>query len=237
MQNSIETLSKRDNLKHTFSSEEIVALNQKYRRLTPENRLKEVYRDFELEEIILTTSFAATSALLLNLVSEANKSQLIYFIDTGYHFNETHIYKDYLIKLYDLNVVEQRADEQLHSFTTKERTWEKDPDLCCSVNKVQPLQSIVGHYNIWISGLMSWQSDHRESLDIFEERGSILKFYPLLDITKEERHDFIASHHLPFHPLVSKGYESIGCSHCTKPGADRDGRWNNSPKTECGLHL
>jgi phosphoadenosine phosphosulfate reductase len=92
-------------------------------------------------------------------------------------------------------------------------------------------------YKIWISGLMQWQSDHRASLDIFEERGDILKFYPLLDISKKERDDFISKHQLPFHPLVAKGYPSIGCKHCTLPGEDRDGRWNNNPKTECGLHL
>jgi phosphoadenosine phosphosulfate reductase len=88
-----------------------------------------------------------------------------------------------------------------------------------------------------VSGLMEWQSDHRASLDIFENRGEILKFYPLLDVTKEERDEFIAKHKLPFHPLVKKGYQSIGCSHCTVAGEERNGRWNNNPKTECGLHL
>ncbi len=85
---------------------------------------------------------------------------------------------------------------------------------------------------------MKWQSDHRDTLDIFELRGEILKFYPLLDITKERRDAYIKEHNLPFHPLVSKGYNSIGCKHCTVPGGDdRSGRWNNNPKTECGLHL
>ena len=84
---------------------------------------------------------------------------------------------------------------------------------------------------------MSWQSDHRATLDIFEQRGEILKFYPLLDVTSEEREAFIKDHKLPFHPLIEEGYSSIGCTHCTVPGSDRNGRWNNSPKTECGLHL
>jgi len=84
---------------------------------------------------------------------------------------------------------------------------------------------------------MAWQSKHRSNLNIFEERNGIIKFYPLLDVTREEREGFISSHHLPFHPLVSKGYFSVGCHHCTAPGEGREGRWNNSPKTECGLHL
>ena len=64
-----------------------------------------------------------------------------------------------------------------------------------------------------------------------------MKFYPLLDIDYLERDKFIKDHHLPFHPLKSKGYSSVGCTHCTVPSDDRSGRWNNSPKTECGLHL
>ena len=169
--------------------------------------------------------------------SDVNKEQLIYFIDTGYHFKETIIYKDYLTKLYDLNVVDVRAEDWKHKFTSEDKTWTKDPDMCCSINKVEPLEKIKEKYKIWISGLMRWQSDHRESLDFFEERRGMVKFYPLLDVTSDQREAFIKDHHLPFHPLVSKGYFSIGCEHCTSPGKGREGRWNNNPKTECGLHL
>ncbi len=88
-----------------------------------------------------------------------------------------------------------------------------------------------------MSGLMEWQSDHRATLDVFELRGNILKFYPLLNISKEERDTYNEKHQLPFHPLVAKGYNSIGCKHCTVAGDNRSGRWNNNPKTECGLHL
>jgi len=84
---------------------------------------------------------------------------------------------------------------------------------------------------------MRWQTEHRSTLDVFEERNGIIKFYPLVDVSKEERDNYIREHKLPFHPLVAKGYSSIGCAHCTAPGDDRCGRWNNSPKTECGLHL
>jgi phosphoadenosine phosphosulfate reductase len=109
--------------------------------------------------------------------------------------------------------------------------------MCCSINKVEPLEGLKKLYSVWVSGLMEWQTNHRSSLDIFEQRNDILKFYPLLDISRKERDNFIKDHHLPFHPLISKGYYSIGCTHCTLPGKGREGRWNNNPKTECGLHL
>jgi phosphoadenosine phosphosulfate reductase len=221
----------------SLTQEDIDSLNKAYRPLSPKKRIEKLYEAFDSEQVMLTSSFAATSALLLKLISDTNSEQKVYFIDTGYHFEETLQYKQQLSETYNLNVVSISALKEEHDFTTKDQTWSKNPDFCCSINKVNPLQRVKKKYKIWISGLMQWQSDHRASLDIFEERGDILKFYPLLDISKKERDDFISKHQLPFHPLVAKGYPSIGCKHCTLPGEDRDGRWNNNPKTECGLHL
>jgi phosphoadenosine phosphosulfate reductase len=220
-----------------INQESIAALNKKYKSLPVTQRIKELYIDFEVEDVMLTSSFAATSAFFLKLFSEANKNQKVFFIDTGYHFKDTLEYKNKLIELYGLDVVSIKALQEEHDFTTNDQTWKKNPDYCCSINKVKPLDIIKKKYKVWASGLMEWQSDHRSSLDIFELRSDILKFYPLLDISKEERDRYIEEHQLPFHPLVAEGYNSIGCKHCTIPGEDRSGRWNNNPKTECGLHL
>ena len=228
---------KQDLIDSSFLAEQLKDLNEKYRNLSVQDRIGSLYDDFSSDEIMLTSSFAATSAMLLKFFSDVNKSQLIYFIDTGYHFKETLIYKDYLIQLYELNVKNITAEEWKHKFTTDDQTWTKDPDLCCSINKVEPLEKIKESYKVWVSGLMRWQSDNRSTLDVFEERNGMIKFYPLLDVTQDERESFIKDHHLPFHPLISKGYFSIGCKHCTVPGKGREGRLNNSPKTECGLHL
>jgi phosphoadenosine phosphosulfate reductase len=220
-----------------LSEAEITALNKKYNPLSVTERITQLYKDFDVSEVMLTSSFAATSAFLLKLFSEVNKKQTVFFIDTGYHFEETLKYKEALTLRYGLNVSSISALKDEHKFTTKDETWTKNPDFCCSINKVKPLDIIKSQYKVWVSGLMEWQSDHRKTLDIFELRGEILKFYPLLDVSKERRDAYIEKHDLPFHPLVAKGYNSIGCKHCTVPGDDRDGRWNNSPKTECGLHL
>jgi len=220
-----------------ISDERISFLNKKYKSLTACERIEQLYKDFNMNDIMLTSSFAATSAFLLKLVSDTNLNQEVYFIDTGYHFKDTLDYKEQLTKQYGLNVTSISALKEEHDFTTKDETWKKNPDFCCSINKVRPLDSIKKNYKVWVSGLMKWQSDHRDTLDVFELRGEILKFYPLLDITKEQRDAYIKKHDLPFHPLVSKGYSSIGCKHCTVPGEGRNGRWNNNPKTECGLHL
>ncbi|WP_051605540.1 phosphoadenylyl-sulfate reductase [Sediminibacter sp. Hel_I_10] len=220
-----------------ISDAEIKALNKKYKSLSATQRIKQLYQDFDVIDVMLTSSFAATSAFLLKLFSEINTEQTVFFIDTGYHFEDTLKYKQALTERYGLNVKSISALKEEHDFTSKDETWKKNPDFCCSINKVRPLDIIKNQYKVWVSGLMDWQSDHRSTLDIFELRGEILKFYPLLDVTKEQRDAYIEEHDLPFHPLVAKGYNSIGCKHCTVPGEDRSGRWNNSPKTECGLHL
>lgn len=169
----------------TIDKERIAELNEIFRPLQPEQRITELYRHFTTDQVMLTSSFAATSAYLLHLFSVYQPEQKVLFIDTGYHFEETLVYKDYLAKVYDLDVEEVHADQWKHEFTSTDETWSKDPDYCCTINKVEPLEKLKEQHEVWVSGLMSWQSDHRKTLDIFEERGGVLKFYPLLDVTRE----------------------------------------------------
>ena len=212
-------------------------LNQRYRDLTVDERVAQLYKDFANEEVMLTSSFATNSALLLHLFSTLAPWQKVLFIDTGFHFRETMEYKVDLTRLYDLKVQDIRAEDWKHEFTVKDQTWKNDPDFCCSINKVEPLEEAKKDHKVWVSGLMRWQTEHRADLDVFEYRGGIIKFYPLIDVTKEQREEYIRDHNLPFHPLVSEGYASVGCTHCTSKGDDRSGRWVDKPKSECGLHL
>jgi phosphoadenosine phosphosulfate reductase len=88
-----------------------------------------------------------------------------------------------------------------------------------------------------VSGVMQWQTTNRSKLSLFEKKPNILKFHPLIDMNEQACNDFILKHDLPSHPLKEKGYDSIGCTPCTKAGNNRAGRWQESDKTECGLHL
>lgn len=220
-----------------LAPEEIDELNAKYQRLGFEERIRELYRDFDPDRVLVTSSFAGTSACFLHVVSRIRPEQEIAFIDTGFHFPQTLRYKQYLVDLFRLRVVDLRAEAWKHAFTAADRSWANDPDFCCSINKIEPLEAIKSRYHVWISSLMRWQTEHRASLRILEERRGILKFNPMIDVTRAERDAYIREHHLPFHPLAVQGYGSIGCIHCTAPGEGRSGRWADRPKTECGLHL
>jgi len=100
-------------------------------------------------------------------------------------------------------VIDVRAESWKHEFTEKEKIYQTDPDFCCTINKIEPFDEIKKNYDVWVSSLMRWQTEHRATLDIFVERGGIIRFYPLIDMTKQERDDYIAEHNLPFHPLVA----------------------------------
>ena len=210
-------------------------LNKRYGPLTPEQRIAELYKDFS--KVLYTSSFGTTAVYLLHLFSKVKPGEKIHFLDTTYHFQETLDYKKQLTDLFKLNVVELKGEEWRNKFTREDRTWEKDPDLCCSVNKVEPLEKIKPEFEVWISGLMSSQNEYRNPLRIFEEKGSIIKFFPIIDTSEAEAYEYIKKHNLPEHPLKAKGYNSVGCTHCTAPGKAREGRWINKSKTECGIHL
>ena len=220
-----------------LSPGDIAALNAAYEPLEFGDRIRKVYEDFAPDKVLVTSSFAATSAYFLHIISSIRPEQEIAFIDTGYHFQETISYRDFLGGEYGLKVRALRAEDWKHDFTRKDKTWSHDPDFCCSINKVEPLENVKPNYHLWISSLMRWQTDHRSDMQIFEERRGIIKFNPMIDVTKEQREAYIRDHGLPFHPLVAEGYQSIGCTHCTVKGDGRAGRWIGKPKTECGLHL
>jgi len=220
-----------------LSVEEIVALNERYEPLHFEERIALLYKEYSPDEVLVTSSFAATSAYFLHIISRIQPKQKIAFIDTGYHFPETIAYKQFLTEKFGLDTFDVKAEDWKHQFTVNDKTYQNDPDFCCSINKVEPLDAIKPNYKIWVSSLMHWQTDNRAGLGIFEERRGIIKFNPMIDVTREQRDAYIREHDLPFHPLVAQGYSSIGCTHCTVKGEGRSGRWAGKPKTECGLHL
>ena len=220
-----------------LSPEQIATLNARYAPMGFEDRLRQLYRDFPVEQVLVTSSFAATSAYFLHIVSQLEPRQRIAFIDTGFHFPQTLEYRQFLIEKFKLSVFDVRAEDWKHRFTVDDKTYEKDPDYCCAINKVEPLDAIKPNHRVWVSSLMGWQTDNRAGMQVFEQRRGMLKFNPMIDVTREQRDAYIREHDLPFHPMVADGYSSIGCSHCTVRGDGRAGRWAGKAKTECGLHL
>lgn len=211
-------------------------LNESYQPLSFQERLERLFTEFPRKKILVTSSFGTTSMVLLHLLSKVKPGHPVHFIDTSYHFPETIEYRDLLVNELGLRVVEVKAEPKKNKFTRENQTWRFNQDLCCFINKVEPLDKIKGKYQVWVSGLMGFQNIHRKNLNLFENKDGLLKFHPLIDMTREDLNLYRQLFELPTHSLIHRGYNSVGCTHCTKKGSDREGRWFEIDKSECGLH-
>lgn len=195
-------------------------------------------------EVVVSSSFQTQSVPLLHLISQVCPAMPIIFIDTGFHFAETLAFRDELARRYHLNirVVGPQIDQAELFRRYGEGLYRHDPDLCCHLNKVEPMRRALVGQRGWISGVRHDQTAHRAGLRVLEPQpDGPLKVHPLLAWTKADLWTYINRHDLPTHPLLAQGYLSIGCAPCTRPvtaGEDeRAGRWTGTGKTECGLHL
>ena len=219
-------------------------LNDQFEKIQPQEILRWAIEEFR-PRIALTSSFQTESVVLLHMVSQINPSLKIFFLETGWHFKETLDFKNEVVKHLGLtNVINLKADskkKETFDAQTGGKPYEVNPDYCCQINKVQPLEEVLKDLDAWISGIRRSQSRARKDIKILEEyQSGLFKINPLANVTSGDIWWYIKEHNLPKHPLFDKGYLSIGCWPCTKPvqpGDDeRSGRWAGKEKTECGIH-
>ena len=193
------------------------------------------------EGAFATSSFQTQGMPLLHLVSLHAPRMPVFFIDTGFHFVETHRYLSEVWARLQLRVVMlQRGPEaQSEAYQAREGG---DTDRCCHLMKVEPLAGLLDAQHrirpsCWVSGVRHGQTRARDSLEEREKTPQgVTRIHPLLDWTDEQVEEYISDHSLPRHPLHSAGYSSIGCRPCTVPGRGRSGRWPGQEKEGCGIH-
>ena len=218
-------------------------LEDRFAKVKATSLLRLAIEDLYPGRIALVSSFGADSAVLLHMISGIEKATPVVFVDTGQHFSETLAYRDALVAQLGLtNIVVARPDAQKLAAEDPEKfLFASDPDRCCDIRKVEPLASALDGYDAWITGRKGFQSDTRSRTPLFEAEGERVKVNPLVGWSAGDLLAYIKAAELPPHPLVAKGFPSIGCLPCTspvKPGEDaRAGRWRGRAKTECGIHL
>lgn len=217
-------------------------LNTEFRTADPARILEWVWLHFG-EEVAVTSSFQTQSIPLLHIISRSAPSLPIFFLDTGFHFPETLAFMDRLQVEWNLNVqvVEPEMGHEAFQYEHGE-LYRNNPDLCCFINKVEPLEAVRANYDVWISGIRRDQTEHRQTtVTVSETKNGQLKVCPLAYWTEKDVWTYINRNNLPVHPLLSQGYMSIGCAPCTRSIADggnaRSGRWAGQTKTECGIHI
>ncbi|MEM9329394.1 MAG: phosphoadenosine phosphosulfate reductase family protein, partial [Bacteroidota bacterium] len=149
-----------------LGSKELEKLNAKYEPLTFQDRVQQLFQDFAPEEILVTTSLGSTSSILLHLLSKVAPDHPIYLINTGYLFEETLRHKEHVATKLGINIVDVHPAANKHQFTEENKTWQFNNELCCFVNKVDPMNKLREGKKIWISGLLRFQNENRRHLQI-----------------------------------------------------------------------
>ena len=195
------------------------------------------------------TSFQGSGLVIIDHALRNGCNFPIFTIDTGLLFPETLELKKKLEDFWDVKIQgvhpEQTIEEQKK--TMGPELWKTNPDSCCQMRKVLPLQSRLSSLDVWITGLRRGQSDQRKSTNVLEmyefdklRESYIFKLNPMVNWSREKVWSYIKDHKIPYNTLHDKGYRSIGCWPCTKAISDgqdeRAGRWEGFNKTECGIH-
>jgi phosphoadenosine phosphosulfate reductase len=219
------------------------ALDLELADASPDEVVQAALRSFEREKLAVVSSFGTESAALLKIVADVDPAVPVIFLDTGWLFQETLDYRDQLTELLGLRDV--RTVKPLNATLQREdpdqALWSSDPDACCRIRKVEPLQRALEPFSAWFNGRKRFQGGERAAMAVVEADGARVKFNPLANATAETIRALYASAKLPPHPLLASGFTSIGCMPCTtrtRPGEDpRAGRWRDRGKTECGIHV
>jgi len=222
---------------------ELTKLNEGFEEAETSEILRWAWKTFG-ENVAATSSFQTQSMPLLKLISIHAPEIRIFFLDTGFHFPETHEVIEDLQSRLGLRI-ETLVPIMGHDGFKEAygNLYETNPQMCCYLNKVEPLKRALRGYQAWISGIRRDQTPHRAGTPILRRQDDgVIKICPMANWTGEQVARYVEVEDLPAHPLSAKGYRSIGCAPCTRPVSaqeedDRVGRWSGQEQTECGLHF
>lgn len=202
-----------------------------------------------IDRLAVATSFQASGLVILHMLHTIRPDTPVLFLNTGFHFPETLDFRTRITEMWDLKLLELRGEHgspERQAELYGPELYKTDPNRCCAINKIEPLQKALEEFDGWISGLRRDQSPLRADTPVVEAQmlpsgNEVMKIHPLAHWSKQQVAGYITEHDIPTHPLFERGYASIGCWPCTraiKAGEDeRAGRWEGLTKTECGIHM
>jgi phosphoadenosine phosphosulfate reductase len=196
------------------------------------------------DEVALATGFGAEGCVLIDMLARVTPRMRVFYLDTDLLFPETYALAERLRARYGVRF-ERRATRlslAAQSEVYGERLWERDPEECCRLRKVEPLREMLGGLRAWVTAIRREQTPARAGAGIVERdaKFGLVKINPLAAWSARDVWDYVSKHDVPYNPLHDLNYASVGCVPCTTPvciGEDpRAGRWRGAAKTECGLH-
>ncbi|WP_082182022.1 phosphoadenylyl-sulfate reductase [Aestuariivita boseongensis] len=236
-----ENTERRDQTRVAALEGKVRALNTRFRHHSATDVLRAGLQ--ETGRTALVSSFGAESVVLLHMVAVTDKSLPVLFIDTQMLFTETLVYQQEVSERLGLRNMQIITAPGIDAEDPDGTLHQRDTDACCALRKTRPLDAALAPYDAWITGRKRFQSGTRAALEFFEleETKGRIKINPLAHWAPEDVRQYMDENRLPRHPLVAKGYPSIGCAPCTSKvaaGEDpRAGRWRDQSKEECGIHF
>ncbi|MGC1372395.1 MAG: phosphoadenylyl-sulfate reductase [Candidatus Sulfotelmatobacter sp.] len=227
-----------------LTKEDVAALRIAAEAWSPAQVLKWAFHTFG-DSVAISSAFGAEGMVLIDMASRVQKNFRLFTLDTEFLFPETYNLMDQVEQRYGITI--ERVFPLL-SPEEQERThgpglWQRNPDQCCNIRKVEPLRRKLGELRAWITSIRRDQTAARSSAGKIEwdEKFGLIKINPIADWNSKQVWQYIRQHNAPYNALHDRHYPSIGCTHCTRavrPGEDpRAGRWSGYSKTECGLHV
>ncbi len=228
------------------SEESLKALDKSFESQQPQDVLAYALERYS-GRIVLACSLGAEDVVLVDMMHRIDPRAPLFYLDTDFLFRETYALRDRLIEKYGLPAhqvmqIKSRLTPEQQAAEYGEALWARQPDRCCALRKVEPLERVLSGYQAWITGIRRDQAPTRAHAGLVEwdRKFQLVKFNPLAKWSADDVWTYIRIHEVPYNPLHDRNYPSIGCTHCTAPvlpGEDpRSGRWKNFGKTECGLH-
>ena len=232
-----------ESIDYETTDAELRVISDEFEKARPEVILRWAMDQFG-KEVALATGFGAEGCVLVSMLADIDARARIFYLDTDLLFPETYALRDELATRYGVRFEQRNTSLSLSEQAVRygERLWERRPDECCRLRKVEPLRQMLSGLRAWITGIRRDQSPTRAAAGIVERDAQfgLIKINPLASWSAQDLKDFIVEHDVPYNPLHDQGYGSIGCVPCTTPvqiGEDaRAGRWRGSGKTECGIH-
>ena len=224
--------------------DQIAVLQGSAEHWTPQRTLSWAFEKFG-NSVAISSAFGAEGMVLIDMAARLRRDFRLFTVDTEFLFPETYALMDRIEDKYGIEI------EKVYSVLSPEEQershgpalWSRDPDQCCNLRKVEPLQRKLKDFSAWITSIRRDQTSIRSSARRIEwdSKFGLVKVNPIVDWTSKQVWRYIHDHDVPYNALHDQDYPSIGCIHCTravKPGEDaRAGRWPGFTKTECGLHM
>jgi phosphoadenosine phosphosulfate reductase len=189
--------------------------------------------------LYVACSFQKEASVIMDMLLKIEPGARFFTLDTGVLFPETYDTWKRLEDRYGVKVeVHQGMTLARQAELHGDELWNREPDACCSIRKVEPLKEALSQVDAWISGLRRDQSPSRRATEKlhWDKKHGLWKANPLADWSEKDVWRYISENDVPYNDLHDRGYASVGCTHCTLPGAGRAGRWAGTDKIECGLH-